>query len=294
MKPNVFGRDEPKSPVREPSFTGLGRPISGRLSLETNGNSYNQRSLITFSNSPRQILIGMLLIIALLAFEVFNFDSTQFALDSLLGSISFIQLRWATILAIAFCAIDFAGLAHLFSSSRLIGPNREILYLMGAWLLGATMNALMTWWAVSLALLAHDFGNELISREQLLRIVPIFVAVLVWLTRVLFIGAFSIAGYQFFGSKRDGRTVGLVPDISVGHRRVDKPTEDDSLNSSTFSPNMADRPTSYRQSNIRLTAERAFPIRTNDRRATANIRRPARPMSHQNATASSLTRRNRG
>ena len=69
---------------------------------------------------------------------------------------------------------------------------------MGAWLLGATMNAVMTWWAVSVTLLAHDFGNEVLGREQLLVMVPIFVAVLVWLTRILFIGAFSVAGEHLF------------------------------------------------------------------------------------------------
>src|SRR5690606_37270919 len=60
--------------------------------------------------------------------------------------------------------------------------------------LGATMNAVMTWWAVSLTLLSHDFGNEVLSREQLLRYVPVFVAVLVWLTRILFIGSLTVAG----------------------------------------------------------------------------------------------------
>jgi hypothetical protein len=65
---------------------------------------------------------------------------------------------------------------------------------MGAWLLGATMNAIMTWWAVSLTLLNHNLGNEVLSREQLLDIVPVFVAVLVWLTRILFIGAVTVAG----------------------------------------------------------------------------------------------------
>ncbi len=65
-------------------------------------------------------------------------------------------------------------------------------------LLGATMNAVMTWWAVNLTLLQHDFGNEVLSREQLLLWVPVFVAVLVWLTRILFIGAFSMAGDYLF------------------------------------------------------------------------------------------------
>ncbi|MFN2143386.1 MAG: hypothetical protein ACK2U5_23075 [Candidatus Promineifilaceae bacterium] len=148
----------------------------------------------------RKIFIGIILLLALLAFEIFNFDTTQFALQSLLGDVKFLGIMWATILAIAFCSIDFAGLIRLFSPENGTGANKEAWYLMGAWLLGATMNAIMTWWAVSLTLLNNNFGNEVLSRDELLHYVPIFVAVLVWLTRILFIGAFSIAGAQLFQS----------------------------------------------------------------------------------------------
>jgi hypothetical protein len=150
----------------------------------------------------RKLFIGLILLLALLAFEIFNFDTTQFALQSLLGDVRFLGIMWATILAVAFCSIDFAGLIRLFSPESGSGVNKEAWYLMGAWLLGATMNAVMTWWAVSVTLLNHNFGNEVLSREQLLRYVPIFVAVLVWLTRILFIGAFSIAGAQLFESNK--------------------------------------------------------------------------------------------
>ena len=149
----------------------------------------------TFS---RQHLIGLLLLIALLAFELFNFDTTKYALTDFFGDISFAGLRWATILAIAFCAIDFAGLVRFFTPEREGETPTEIWYLMGAWMLGATLNALMTWWAVTLTLLNHDLGNEVLSREQLLRYAPLFVAALVWLTRVLFIGAFSVMGGHIF------------------------------------------------------------------------------------------------
>jgi hypothetical protein len=151
-------------------------------------------------NLPRQAVIGIILVVALLAFEIFNFDTTRFALRDLLGPISFFGLEWAAILAIAFCAIDFAGLARLFTPQQGQNEPREVWYLMGAWLLGATMNAIMTWWAVSLTLLDHSLGNEVLSREELLQAVPIFVAILVWLTRILFIGAFSVAGDHFFNS----------------------------------------------------------------------------------------------
>lgn len=166
------------------------RSLFGNLSSQ----SENVRTSV-----PRQLLIGILLLVALLAFETFNFDTTRYALEDFLGETSFLRVGWATILAIAFCAIDFAGLAHLFGTDNTRGQSREVWYLMGAWLLGATMNALMTWWAVSIILLSHELGNEVMSRSDLLQIVPIFVAVLVWLTRIFFIGAFSVAGNHLFG-----------------------------------------------------------------------------------------------
>jgi hypothetical protein len=146
----------------------------------------------------RRVMVGALLTVALLAFELFNFDTTEYALEDLLGSVSFAGVRWATILAIAFCSIDFAGLARLITpdpakngvtGSRFLKPTW---LLLAAWLLGGGMNAIMTWWSVSLALMGHQLGNEVLTREQLLRIVPVFVAVLVWVTRILIISSFTI------------------------------------------------------------------------------------------------------
>ncbi len=158
------------------------------------------------------LFVGIILFVALIAFEIFNFDTTKFALQNLLGDVTFLGFHWAAILAVAFCAIDFAGLNRLFSSAD-GKESKEAWYLMGAWLLGATMNAVMTWWAVSVTLLNNNFGNEVLSREQLLRYVPIFVAILVWLTRILFIGSLSIAGEHLFNSKK-----------SSGKRRRSNPT----------------------------------------------------------------------
>ncbi len=147
---------------------------------------------------PRKLIVGTILLIALVAFEIFNFDTTRYALESLLGDANFMGLEWALVLAIAFCAIDFAGLTRLFTPEQGQDEPRAVWYLMGAWLLGATMNAMMTWWAVNLTLLNHELGNEVLSRGELLRFVPLFVAILVWLTRILFIGAFAIAGDHLF------------------------------------------------------------------------------------------------
>ena len=142
----------------------------------------------------RYTTIGVLLVLALFAFEVFNFDTTQFALRDLMGGVQFAGVQWATILAIAFCGIDFAGLLRLFTPDEGDQTPTEVWYLMAAWLLGATMNAVMTWYAMSLTLLQHHVGNAILSEAQLLQFVPLFVAFLVWLTRILFIGALTVAG----------------------------------------------------------------------------------------------------
>jgi hypothetical protein len=166
----------------------------------------------------RKTVIGLIMATALIAFEVFNFDTTRYALQDFLGNVSFMGITWASILAIAFCAIDFAGLARLFTPEHGEAEQKAIWYLMGAWLLGATLNAAMTWWAVSLTLLNHNFGNEVLSREQLLQIVPIFVAALVWLTRILFIGAFSVAGDHLFEPDRPAQRVPQQRTVEAIHR----------------------------------------------------------------------------
>lgn len=147
----------------------------------------------------RGLAFGIIILTALLAFELFNYSTTEFALTDLLGDLEFMQIHWATILAIAFCGIDFAGIARLFTPEQDNNKPGEAWYLFGAWLLAATMNAMLTWWGVSLAVLGHQtLGNAVIERQTLLQVVPIFVAVMVWLIRVLIIGSFSVAGDRIF------------------------------------------------------------------------------------------------
>lgn len=178
---------------------------------------------LQFKSTSRKAVIGIILLVALVAFEIFNFDTTRFALNSILGDVAFMSITWATILAIAFCAIDFAGLARLFTPERGSEEPKAVWYLMGAWLLGATMNAVMTWWAVSLTLLSHEFGNEVLARETLLKLVPIFVAALVLLTRILFIGAFSVAGEHIFDLAGNGRDAQAASPQPAKHKTAALP-----------------------------------------------------------------------
>ncbi len=148
---------------------------------------------------------GFIILCALLAFEIFNFSTTQFALLDVLGNLSFAGMRWATILAIAFCGIDFAGIARLFTPERGRDEPAEVWYLFGAWLLAAAMNAILTWWGVSVAIVNHNSlaAGTVVSSATLTKVVPVFVAIMVWLIRVLIIGTFSIAGERLFTSTDD-------------------------------------------------------------------------------------------
>ncbi|HUV26727.1 MAG TPA: hypothetical protein VMW34_05110 [Anaerolineales bacterium] len=168
----------------------------------------NQKFNAAFSRFSfrRGFAFGLIIISALLAFEIFNYSTTEFALSDLLGDLDFAGVSWATILALAFCGIDFAGIARLFTPEEGAGELHEVWYLFGAWLLAATMNAMLTWWGVSLALLNHEsLGNAVVDRETLLKVVPLFVAILVWLIRVLIIGTFSVAGDRLFSQTEQYR-----------------------------------------------------------------------------------------
>jgi len=147
----------------------------------------------------RGALFGSILIGALLAFEVFNYSTTDFALRDVLGDLRFAGIHWATILSIAFCGIDFAGIARLFTPEKGRDEPAEVWYLFGAWLLAAAMNAILTWWGVSIAIISHtSAGASLVSQTTMTRTVPVFVAIMVWLVRVLIIGTFSVAGENLF------------------------------------------------------------------------------------------------
>jgi hypothetical protein len=148
----------------------------------------------------RGTVFGGILLLALFAFEIFNFSTTDFALTDMLGAnLRFLGIRWATILAIAFCGIDFAGIARLFTPEQGRDEPSEVWYLFGAWLLAAAVNASLTWWGVAVAVRSHqELASMVIGRNMLIKAVPVFVALMVWLIRVLIIGTFSMAGDRLF------------------------------------------------------------------------------------------------
>jgi hypothetical protein len=184
------------------------KTVLGEANMYTNnrGGDLLKRGMRVFERYKMQrgMIFGAIIVSALLAFEVFNYTTTDFALTDLLGDIRFLGIRWAMILSLAFCGMDFAGIARLFTPEKGRSEKMEVWYLLGAWFLAATMNATLTWWGVSIALLNRQaLGNEILGRDQLLTVVPVFVAVLVWLIRILIIGTFSMAGDRLFSQAEE-------------------------------------------------------------------------------------------
>jgi hypothetical protein len=174
----------------------------------------------------RGAIFGSILVAALLAFEIFNYSTTAFALSDMLGDLQSAGIRWATILAIAFCGIDFAGIARLFTPQQGRDELNEVWYLFGAWLLAASFNAALTWWGVSVAILHHTAeGSILVGQAAMIRIVPVLVAVMVWMIRVLIIGSFSLAGENMFtmADDRAAASVARIQSDSSYPRPAPKP-----------------------------------------------------------------------
>ena len=145
------------------------------------------------------IVYILIFILALAAFEAFNFSTTDFALTDLLGDLRFGGIRWATLLSIAFCGIDFAGIARLFTPHTGQEEPRALWFMFGAWILAGTMNAILTWWGVVMAMQNHSvLSAGFVDASFVTRVVPIFIALMVWVIRIFLIGTLSRKGDRLF------------------------------------------------------------------------------------------------
>src|SRR5512141_1237971 len=182
-------------------YSGVATP---RRSPMNRSRSFNLVPFLQGTALKRGAIFGFIILSALLSFEVFNYSSTLFALRDILGNLSFGPLSWATILAFAFCGIDFAGIARIFTPERGRDEPAEVWYLFAAWFLAAAFNASLTWWGVSVAILRHNAeGGVLLGQPAMVKVVPIFVAAMVLIIRVLLITAFSVAGERIFSQASD-------------------------------------------------------------------------------------------
>ena len=130
--------------------------------------------------------------LVLLSLEVFNYSTTKFALQDLLGEIGVGPTTWAAMLSLAFCGMNLIGIIRLFNPSTHEDQGNENWFLLGAWVLAAVMNTGLNWWGVSIAIYNHPVDSVLVVDPMtIVTVIPIFVAIMVMLIRILIIGNLS-------------------------------------------------------------------------------------------------------
>jgi hypothetical protein len=232
--------------------------------------SFNLVPFLQGTALKRGAIFGFIILGALLAFELFNYSSTLFALRDILGDLTFGPIRWATMLAVAFCAIDFAGIARIFTPEKGREEPAEVWYLFGAWFLAAAFNATLTWWGISVAVLQHNAaGGVLVGASAMTKIVPVFVAAMVLIIRVLLINTFSIAGERIFS---------FAGDRTSQYQRQPSYSQPESLrtpNNSPAFPRPAPKPTPAAASRPLYNEPTYHPVGMNaqERSDKSNVRR---------------------
>ena len=137
-------------------------------------------------------VILSLLVFVFISVEIFSFSISYYALNDLLGEMDFWGIRWATVLAIAFCGIGLAGFALNLPPQPAGKKSRREGYLFGVWMAGATLNTILTWWGLSIVMANQPTGNaRMIEPEVLANFIPVFMAVLAGLVRILISGTLA-------------------------------------------------------------------------------------------------------
>ena len=143
----------------------------------------------------KTVLFFVVLLSALICFEVFNFDTTRYSLTYFFGNQSFIGMQWAVWLAVAACAADFVGMIRMFTDETAFKNEPMYVWIAtGVWILAATINATFTWWATTLILVEANVGNEVLSRGALVAVFPMLLALFVWLLRIGLVATLASLG----------------------------------------------------------------------------------------------------
>lgn len=125
------------------------------------------------------LILSLIVIIALVAFNYLNTNITYYSLTDLLGNLSLGPVRWALILTVAFAGIDFTGIARLFS-----GRNPQDTPLLIAWFVAAFLNAVLVWWGFSVSQIGLGHSP----------MIPIITAAIMLIVRVAIIMTSGLIG----------------------------------------------------------------------------------------------------
>lgn len=135
------------------------------------------------------LIVGLMMTGGWLMLEWFNYSASQYAMTTLFGDRMADGIAWGTLLALGLWLVDLSGLLYLSIPNEREKPG--FWYVLIAWLLASGANALLKWWAVTLALMASPLAQPETPRAALVNAlmpyIPTATAFLVWTGRVLLI-----------------------------------------------------------------------------------------------------------
>lgn len=165
-------------------------------------------------NGNRAMIFGLILVIAALAMELSNYLSTRIALDDIMGfaamSIFGYIVRWSAVLSVGFVLVDIAGLARIFTPETGRHEPKEVWILFAVWLFAAIADAVLTWWSVSLAMMASPSAMSF-RYPAFNQVVPVAVAVTELGIRVSLINTLAVWGDRLFTAKPSGASPASRP-----------------------------------------------------------------------------------
>lgn len=191
-------------------------------------------SITRIFSSPNKwgFILGGLIIGGMLFFEGSNYISTNVALVDILGGMALFGIRWSTMLSLAFCFVDFAGIARIFTPEQGREEPTWVWYLFAAWFMAAAFDALLTWWSVNVAI--YNSQSRYIATVPALRtIFPIGVALGELAIRISLINVVASTGERIFSmarrqsSPRASNTIqrpAATPDLGARNTNTRVPT----------------------------------------------------------------------
>lgn len=156
-------------------------------------------------------LTGILLLVALAVFEFINYTTTVAAVNSIIGvrEVSLILLntvQFATLIGLATCLLDFAGIARIFTPERGNDEPRAVYVLFFVWLCAAVINAGLTWWVASIwVATGYAGGNPAVSYESVVKWAPIILASLFFLIHFGLVYTIATLGDDLFAPVRGAK-----------------------------------------------------------------------------------------
>ena len=122
--------------------------LEGKQLYQARRNARNAASGTNRMNVKMILATNIMLFVGMLTFEMFSFASSRSALMHVLGIAT-----WANCLSWAFVAVDFAGIAKLFTDGA-EAQEDFAWYLVGAWVLSALFDTSLTYYEFATSMIA--------------------------------------------------------------------------------------------------------------------------------------------